>query len=116
MRLTGSNAEDEYRKQLLSSNKSLFEDEEKRRILSALVTCYPNMRTAYPIEWIPDQDVDIYFILIDVTNISRVEIDRYNLDSEVMISDISLEEYKRSTSKSGRMKLAVALDLARIDD
>jgi hypothetical protein len=113
MKLIGSKVEAEYRKQLIRSRKSLFEDKEKRIVLASLRVRYPKMKTAYTLNWIPEQGEDIYCILVDTDLIVSVEVDRMNKDSEPLIKDTSLEQYQRKLSKTGRIKLAVAVDLAQ---
>ncbi|MES9962702.1 MAG: hypothetical protein ABW116_04130 [Candidatus Sedimenticola sp. 20ELBAFRAG] len=113
MKLIRSKAEKDYREQLIRSHKSLFEDEEKRRVLLALREYYPGMKSAYTIDWIPEQGEDIYRILVNANLVATVEVDRLDNDSQPFIEDISLDQYQRKLSKSDRIKLAVAIDLAK---
>ena len=113
MKLIGRKIEAKYREQLISSHKSLFEDEEKKKVLSALRIRYPEMKSAYPIDWIPEQGEDIYRILINTDLVVTVELDRLDEESEVLIEAISLDQYQRRLSKTERIKLAVAIDLAK---
>ena len=113
MSLTRTKTEIDYREQLICSHKSLYEDEDKKRILSALNTNYPSMKTAYMLDWIPEQGEDIYKILIDSDVVVIVEIDRLDKSSKPFIEDVSIKQYQQKLSKNARIKLSVALDLVR---
>ena len=115
MKLTGSKTEQEHRQQLVCSRNDLFENREKARILSSLYKQYPEMKTAYTLNWIPEQGEDIYYFLINKNIIAIVEIDRLDSSSEPIIEDLSISEYKRKLSKADQIKLAVAIDLACSD-
>ena len=55
------------------SNKSLFENEEKRRLLDVLHRNFPSLETAYILHWIPEQEEDFYTILINDSLIVAIE-------------------------------------------
>ncbi len=115
MKLIGSKVENEYRNELISSRRALFEKNEYQRLLSSLILKYPDMRTAYIMNWTPEQGEDIYRLLIDTNMIIGVEIDRYDLECLPSVEKFSFKEYERSLSKTGRIKLSVALELAKSD-
>jgi hypothetical protein len=73
------------------------------------------MKTAYFIGHIPEQGEDFYTLLINNDLITKIELDRYNLDIELIIETISIKEYKYGLSKIGQIMLAVAIDLAQKD-
>jgi hypothetical protein len=103
----------DYREQLICSHKSLYEDEDKNRILSALNTHYPKMRTAYTLDWIPEQGEDIYTILVDLDMVATVEVDRLDKASKPFVDAIPIKQYQHKLSKKDQIKLSVALDLAQ---
>lgn len=59
MKLIGSRQEKKYREELKQSHWSLFHKNANLRLLKALKNICPDMRTAYVIEWVPDQGEDI---------------------------------------------------------
>ncbi|TVX92500.1 hypothetical protein [Paenibacillus agilis] len=113
MKLIGSKLEQELKKQLTKSNKSFFKDEEKRSLLEVVRSSYPEMNTAYIIDWIPEQDEDIYKILINDCIIAEIELDRYNIESSPIVITKTISEYLKGLSKQCQIKLAVALELAK---
>lgn len=115
MKLIGSKTEQELREQLIKSNQSLFMSEEKRRLLEVIRSSYPEMNTAYIIHWIPEQGEDIYKILINDSIIAEIELDRYNTEVEPIVDSKTIPQYLQGLSKQSRIKLAVALDLAKQD-
>lgn len=115
MKLRGSKTEQDIRDQLKKSNESLFNDNDKTRLLNVLRNQYPEMKSAYIIHWIPAQGEDIYRILINDSIISEVEIDRLDEMAEPIFEAKSVNEYKQGLNKQNQLKLAVAIDLAKHD-
>ncbi|WP_419905208.1 hypothetical protein [Kiloniella sp.] len=138
MRLIGSRREVKLREELVAGHQHLFanadkkdksirslfkklfvnmskEQKEDKRILSCLRSNYPNMVTAYCLHWIPEQGEDIYFYLVDLDNVAVIEIDRLDDRVEIIFENMTLRAYRKELSKSGRLLLAVALDLAQKD-
>jgi len=113
MKLVGSKTESEYREQLIRSHNSLFRDSNKQRLLLALRQFYPKMKAGYTLHWIPEQGEDIYHILIASNLLVEVEVDRFNKESEPIIKEISLDQYKQRLSKTEQIKLAVAIELLK---
>jgi hypothetical protein len=113
VKLTGSMTEEGYRAELVKSRSSLFTDDDKKGLLSCLRARYPSMRTACIINWTPEQSEDVYRILIDTSVVIVVESDRQDRDHPRITREISLQEYQSALSKTARIKLSVALDLAR---
>lgn len=113
MKLIGSKMEQDFKKELIKSHDSLFQDKEKQRLVDILEEYFPSMRTAYVIGWTPEQGEDIYSILINTDIIAVIEIDRFDSDSKPIIEKISIRSYKQGLSKAGQIKLAVAIDLAQ---
>lgn len=115
MKLIGSKTECHYREELIRSRQLLFEDKRNQKLLSCLESRYPDMKTAYIIGWTPEQGEDIYRVLIDASTIAGVEVDRNDDECPPVIEDISLKEYEGKLSKAGRIKLGVAIELAKSD-
>ena len=113
MNLLGTKTEREYREQLIRSHKSLYEDADGKRILSALNRNFPDMKTAYFLDCIPEQGEDIYKILINSDVVAAIEVDRMDKISDPLIESISLREYRKGLNKIRQIQLAVALDLAQ---
>lgn len=68
---------------------------------------------AYVLDWTPGEDYDIYLVLIDGAYLISVEINRLVPDQPPMVERIELKEYQHHLSKTKRIKLIVALDLAQ---
>jgi len=115
VKLIGSQTENEYRTQLISSHKFLFDSDKQKGILSVLYMRYPEIKTAYILDWIPDQDIEIYKILIDTNLIVVVEVDHDDNGRVFITQEISIKAYKKHLSKTGQIRLAVAMDLAQAD-
>ncbi len=73
------------------------------------------MKTAYFIDWIPEQCEDIFEILIDTDFIAIIQIERLNRKTEPLVDVIKLKDYKKGLKKIEQIKLAVAIDLAKKD-
>ncbi|KPV61170.1 hypothetical protein QJ48_01465 [Paenibacillus sp. A3] len=115
MKLVGSKTEQDIREQLIASNKSLFEEEEKKRLLNVIQENFPNMVTAYVLHWIPEQAEDFYKVLINDSIIVDIELDRLNQNIMPIIKSVPISQYKVGLSKINQIKLAVALDLVQKD-
>lgn len=115
MKLIGSKLEQELREQLIKSKHSLFNGEEKRRLFEVIRSLFPEIKTAYIVQWIPEQGEDIYKILINDSVIAEIELDRYDVEVEPNVEYKDISQYLHGLSKQKRIKLAVALDLAKQD-
>ncbi|NRS51982.1 hypothetical protein [Brevibacillus sp. HB2.2] len=115
MKLIGSKLEKEVREELKKSNQSLFKSEMKRRLLEVIRSAFPEMKTAYIVDWIPEQGEDIYKILINDSIITEIELDRYNFEIEPIVVTKTISQYLQGLSKQCQIKLAIALDLAKQD-
>lgn len=113
MKLRGSLAEQEYRRELTKGRISLFQDSEKQRLLESLKRCFPEMKTAYILGFTPEQTEDIYRLLVNENIIAIVEIDRLNVGVEPHIERFSIPSYLKGLSKRSQIQLAVAMDLAK---
>lgn len=111
MRLIGSKTERDHMDQLINSNYLLFNSE--NRLLKVLRGVYPELKTAYTLDWIPEQGEEMYTILINDNLIAKIELDRYK--DGAIVETITVVQYLHGLSKSGQIRLAVALDLAKKD-
>jgi hypothetical protein len=110
MKLIDSETEKEYRLQLIKSNHSLFNSESK--LLSELRRAYPQLITAYILDWLPEQGEDIYTILINDNIVATIEVEKDG-SKESVVELSTVLQYVGRISKQNQIKLAVALDLAR---
>lgn len=78
-----------------------------------LRTTFGEVKTAYILNWTPEQGEDIFTILVDLDKIAKVEISRVNHSEVPLIETINLREFQRGLSKIFQIKLAVAIDLAK---
>ncbi len=74
------------------------------------------MKTAYILFWTPEQEEDIFSLLINSDTIASVEIDRYDDNVETIIESQKLDNtYLKGLRKIPQIKLAIALELANVD-
>lgn len=115
MKLNGSITEQEYRKWLISSHQGLFgPDQRGAGLVAVLKAHYPQMMTAYVIDWIPEQGEDLYTVLINDELIVNVELSHDSLVAPI-VDSITVKQYLHKLSKSKQIQLAVALDLVKND-
>ena len=109
MHLIGSLTEDQFRKELLTSNDALQHCCKLRSILEANNV---DLSKAYVVDWIPEQGEDNYTVLIGLDEIVHIEISHDNslrsFERECLIKFLSTPR-----GRPLRIKLAVALDLVR---
>ncbi|MDB6372550.1 hypothetical protein [Photorhabdus bodei] len=114
MKLIDSLIEKEYRQQLLQSRKSLFAGDNPK-LLSLLYEVRPETKSAFVLEWVPEQGEDLYTVLLDKELIVTVEISRINSE-KLILEEISLEQYEKTLRyKKNKIQLAVALDIISND-
>jgi hypothetical protein len=113
MKLIGSRTEQDIREQLIKSYKSLLNDKSKQKLLSVIESTFPDMKSAYIINWIPEQGEDIYTVLINTETITKIEISRVDTNFKPVIESIPVTKYIKNLSKVRQIKLAVAIDLAK---
>ncbi|MFD2216428.1 hypothetical protein [Metabacillus endolithicus] len=113
MKLIGSKTEQNIREQLIKSYKYLLNDKSNKKLLSVIESTFPNMKSAYIIDWIPEQGEDIYTVLINTETITKIEISRVDTNVKPVIESISVTNFRKSLSKIRQIKLAVAIDLAK---
>ena len=115
MRLTGSKTEYEFRDALIKSHTELFQGNSYKRLLKVLKINFPEMKTAYFIRHIPEQGEDLYTMLVNLDTIVKIEISRYSEDEKPIVEISSINDFKIGIKRVERIKLAVALDLAKKD-
>ena len=96
MKLIGSMPEQQFRKQMEKSHDAIFED---KRLLAALRETFPEMKTAYALSGHPDEDIYFFTILVDCTDIARVELDLSNNAVEPIVQVKSLSVFKKGLGK-----------------
>lgn len=116
MRLIGSKTEQDFRRQLIKSHEALFNEQAGDiRDIKTLRQQFPNMITAYVLDWTPEQGEDIVTYLVNTDMVAIIETDRLDPSVEAIIKIKTISEYMKGKSKINRIKIAVALDLARSD-
>lgn len=115
MKLIGSKQEQDFRKELAASNITLSQDDKKIALLEVLKATFGEIRTAYILNWTPEQNEDIYIILVGLDKVAKVEISRINCFEAPVIEIFMLKDFKKGLSKIFQIKLAVAIDLAKKD-
>jgi len=113
MKLIGSKTEQNIREQLIKSYNYLLNDKSNKKLLSVIESTFPNMKSAYIIDWVPEQGEDIYTVLINTETITKIEISRVDTNFKPVIESISVTNFRKSLSKIRQIKLAVAIDLAK---
>ncbi|MCP3808129.1 hypothetical protein NLX78_12900 [Paenibacillus sp. Lou8.1] len=115
MKLIGSKQEQDFRKELADCNIIVAQGDKEKAILNVLRTIFGEIKTAYILNWTPEQYEDIFTILIDLDKIAKVEISRINHLEAPIIETFTLKDFQKGLSKIFQIKLAVAIDLAKKD-
>jgi len=113
MKLIGSKQEQGFRKVLEGSNIVSAQDDKTEAVLNVLRTTFGEVKSAYILDWIPEQGEDIFTILVDLDRIAKVEISKVNHSEIPLIETFNLKDFQRGLSKIFQIKLAVAIDLAK---
>lgn len=113
MKLIGSKQEEDFRKELAASNIALSNGDKENAMLEALRTTFGEIKTAYILNWTPEQGEDIYTILVDLDKVAKIEISRDNYSEVPFIETFKLKDFEKGLSKVFQIKLAVAIDLAK---
>ncbi|ADM71260.1 hypothetical protein GMA19_03454 [Paenibacillus polymyxa E681] len=115
MKLIGSKQEQDFRKELEGSNLVLAKDGKAEKILNVLRVTFGELKSAYILNWTPEQGEDIYTILVDIDKIAKVEISRVNHSEVPLIETYTLRDFQKRLSKIFQIKLAVAIDIAKTE-
>ncbi len=114
MKLLGTMQEDQFRAELRRSGDALMKNEDSRPIRDEISKLFPYFRTAFVLDWVPEQGEDIYRILVDGKNILLIEVDHPSEQAAIRVLEAcDLAQYKNGLRKLSQVKLAVALDLAK---
>lgn len=112
MKLLGTRLEDDIRKQLIRSYSAMFLEGESQSLLESIKRSFPGMRSAFVINWIPEQGEDIYSVLVNEDTVAIFEIIRYSGEMISNAKKYNVKEYQRGLKRRGRVKLTIALELA----
>lgn len=108
--------EEAIRYQLTQRSDNLLLDDNPDALGMAIRDFFPDLTRAFVINWMPDQDEDIYWVLIDPMGIAQVEILRGE-DAKFYppkLQMIELVAYKnKQHSRDVRERLAMALELIK---
>lgn len=111
MKLIGSLAEQSFREELSKSWDGLRGQGNK--LLPILQDRLGLIDSAFVMSWTPEQAEDLYTIIVNGTDVVWLEVLRESGEL-VAFETASVKQYERSLrSRQHRIKLAVALDLAR---
>lgn len=113
MKLIGSKLEKEIEESLVKSRGWVFGS----KIYPAIRSKYGDVNSAYVLQWTPDQEHDLYCILIDGLFIVSFEVPRSEAYSSASVDmeEISIQDWRKNTRKRGHLQLEIALKLAEMD-
>ena len=111
MKLIGSEIEKNYRSELIRSCQALFSNKAEERFLRSVMQAFPDTKTAFVLDWIPEQGEDIYTVLINDDRVAIFELPRMLAEGSEPRSIQTLNDYRHKLKKHRAIKLAVALDL-----
>ena len=111
IKLKGTHTEQEHAAKLKESRDFIFDSKAGARLKSILASECTELKTAYILDSIPDEDEDIYLVLVNNENLLSVELDRVNLSASPIIEHKDLVNYKKQLRKGDQIKLTVAIEL-----
>jgi hypothetical protein len=111
MTLFGSRTEQQIRDLLIESNLGLQNSEYGNELTRALHEEQVDLRTAYILNWLPEQAEDIFDILHGGPDIIIVKVSRAGAPTTTTRSTVDL--YLAGKSKARQLTLAVAQKLVR---
>jgi len=112
MKLIGSNIEEIFRTELERGRLALLFDASLHTIYRLIVDLFPDVSSAYILNWIPEQTEDIYVVLIDDDRVATIEVSKTSEMSVHVRCIKSVKNYRQNLRKNKLIKLLVALDLA----
>lgn len=112
MKLVGSNIEKQYRAELQRGHHALFFGTGNQRLLASITQSFPDRQTAFVLDWIPEEDEDIFTVLVDISIVAVFELLRSANGLAEAKNVRTVDEYRRNLKKQKMIKLLVALDLA----
>ncbi len=108
MKLIGSMTEQRFREELVNTRQALLSGDSD--LLKVLLRHFPELRSAFLLDWTPEQCEDIYSVMVEDQYIAAVEITRDG--NEVRFEVMPVVEYQRTLkNRVAKIKLAVALDI-----
>ena len=111
MKLIGSKIENEFRIQLLSSNRGLNSHES---LLGNILRKNGYItQNSFVLNWTPEQGEDLYTVLINGEYIIYTEIVRESQEMLSPIKKANLKDYLKGLKKRDQLKFFVAQDLAK---
>jgi len=108
-------SEQKIREEMLKGKDGIFLGGEAPRLLDALRKIYPGLGKAFVLHYIPEQDADIYDVLVDKDTVINIEINNNNLFYKFKIFDVNYYSLKNK-SRIKNIKLMVAIDLMELID
>lgn len=120
MKLRGTITEESFRTELRKTHNYIFHSTQGKFLNQTLLNSFPELKTAYILNWIPDDGSDFFTIIINGQTIVFIEIEEETNKSLFKTSikkrvenlrNCSINEYKKSLSKINQIKLEVAIDL-----
>ena len=109
--LIGSQLENEYREQIISSLHALRKDGELAFVRSLLEAEDVNPDRCVILKWLAEQVEDIYTLLEYPDQIIVIEYERGKPETVFVDSRTTLKEYLHGKSKKNQVKILVALDV-----
>lgn len=113
--LRGSKTEHELRSILTNSHDFIFHCDAGSTLKDILINTFPDLKTAYILNHIPEQAEDIYKVLVNNENLISVEINRLDTNVLPIIKILNLKEFKKHLSNINQVKLALAIELGNQD-
>lgn len=119
--LKGKITDQDLEKNLLDTQKDLYDGKLGTELLRVLKDNFPTADSAYILQWIPEQDEDIFWILIKPSIVSIIEVPRSSnhLMSKSTFRVMTTDDYlkRRLTPKTKRkVNLAVKLQVRQTID
>ncbi|WP_454733061.1 MULTISPECIES: hypothetical protein [Cupriavidus] len=114
-------SEQKIREEMLKGKDGIFLGGEAPRLLNALRKIYPGLGKAFVLHYIPEQDADIYDVLVDKDTVINIEINNNNNNNnnnlfyKFKIFDVNCYSLKNK-SRIKNIKLMVAIDLMGLTD
>jgi hypothetical protein len=112
MMAKGSRTELLVREELERSQERLFADPALARVLVALRSKRPALKSAYILHWRPDQGEGWYTILLNGECLVQVEVDLDDMQKLPLVAEIPMAKYERTLRRVGRIRLAAARAMA----
>lgn len=100
--------ESEFREQM---KESLLNFSANSRLISALESMGHSTSRACTLQWLPEQDEDIYLVLIDGSYLVSVELSKFEAQTPPIFERIELKDYMTGLSHMHQVQLLVAQEL-----